>query len=198
MQVDAEARTPDGLRRREFIQFGADKAADDRRERLADDPFAYAAEHSTLGRTRADVIALQKAMGVEAYSFMSAEEAAEWVRTYAATADADKAALLRQWSDEAGKHRPALLRDLAAAQLPAPAQLLLRHADNPRLRAVLDRPFAAESHGYRALTKDLRDDDVAALRREVAVRLFGNQTDDGRPAFADRIDADAEDIGADD
>ena len=49
-----------------------------------------------LGRTRADVIALQKAMGVEAYSFMLAEEAAERVRTYAATADADKAVLLRQ------------------------------------------------------------------------------------------------------
>ena len=140
VRVDAEARTPDGLRRREFIQFGADKAADDRRERLAEDPFAYAAEHPTLGRSRADVIALQKAMGVEAYSFMSAGEAAERVRTYAATSDADKAVLLRQWSAEAGRHRLALL---------------LRHADNPRLGPVLDRTFAAEGQGYRELTKDL-------------------------------------------
>ena len=151
VQVDAEARTPDGLRRREFIQFGADKAADDRRERLADDPFAYAAAHPTLGRTRADVIAPQKATGVEVYSFMPAEEVAERVRTYTATADADKAALLRQWFDEAGKHRPAPLHDLAAAQLPAPALLLLRHADNPRLRAVLDRTFAAASQDAQKL-----------------------------------------------
>ena len=148
VEVDAEVRTPDGLRR-EFIVSGAD-------------------------------------------------EAAERVRTYAATADADKVALLRQWSDEAGKHRPALLRDLAAAQLLASAQLLLRHADNPRLRAVLDRTFAAEGQGYRELTRDLSDEDAAALRREVVARLFGNQTDDGRPAFADRIVADAEDIGVDD
>ena len=77
-------------------------------------------------------------MGVEAYSFMSAEEAAERVRTYAAPSDADKVAPLRQWSDEAGKHRPALLR------------------------AVLDRTFAAEGQGYRELTKDLSDAAAAA------------------------------------
>ena len=137
-------------------------------------------------------------MGVEAYSFMLAEEAAERVWTYASPADADKAALLRQWFDEAGKHRSALLSNLAAAQLPAPAQLLLRHADNPRLRAVLDRTLAVEGQGYRELTKDLSDDDATALRREVAARLFGDQADDGRPGIADRIGADAGDIGADD
>ena len=72
-----------------------------------------------------------------------------------------------------------------------------RHADNPRLRAVLDRTFAAEGQGYWKLTKDLSGDDAAALRREVAARVFGDQADDGRPGFADRIDADAGDIDAD-
>lgn len=155
------------LLQRAKLHEAARKAIEDRQNALEKDPFAYAAGNPNVTNREAN-IALQKAMGVDAYSFMSEAESAQRVQTFEATPDDQKAVLMAEWVQEAGKHRTALMRDLAAAGMPPAAFILLPHATDPRMLRVLDRTFAAESQGIDELTRNVEASDVRAMREGVA------------------------------
>ncbi len=158
---DALAAAPPESRRAALEAFA------DRQRALAGDPYAYAAGHPS-GRTREGNIAVQKSLGVADYSCMSRAEAARLAAAWNEQSDAGKIETLAAWSDRAGRHHAAFMRDLDRAGLPAHAKVLAMHADEPRMRAVLARTVAARHEGAKALEKALGGGvEVEALRRDV-------------------------------
>lgn len=167
---DLQPQSGPGFEAQQRMHAAVRKAVIDRQKALVDDPFAFAAQSPGVS-TREDIIALQKTMGVEDYSYMSNAEAAEQVKAFKAAPDDQKVLLMQQWVKDAGKHRKALMRDLAAAGLPPAVHLLIGHANDPEMFAVLDRVFAAESQGFAALTRNATEYENRALRRGVAAAL---------------------------
>ena len=151
----------------------AREAFADRQRALARDPYAYAAGHPS-GRTREGNVAVQQSLGVADYSYLSRDEAARLAAAWDERPDAGKIETLAAWSDRAGRHRAALLRDLGAAGLPAYAGVLAPHAGAPGMRPVLARAVAARREGAKALEKALGGGaEAEALRRDVRSALSG-------------------------
>jgi hypothetical protein len=172
--------------RQRFAQ--AVRAVEARQRALDDDPFAYAARHPQVKSQEANV-ALQKTLGVRAYSLLGRAAAAAAVDAFDRATPDLRVDLLAEWATAAGAtgdadgHLPALARDLDRADLAEPAAVLLLHAGNPALPALARRLFAPGAPG--ATPED--DGAVAPGDRHAELRgaLVGAGT--AGLALADRV-----------